>query len=90
VCAGSGLALDVAGGSAAPGANAQLWPDNGTAAQRWALAANGDGSYALLSAVSGMALDVAGGSAAPGANVQLWPANGTAAQRWMIAPAAAG
>jgi hypothetical protein len=90
VCFGSGLVLDVAGGSAEPGANAQLWPDNGTAAQRWTLAANGDGSYALLSAVSDMALDVTGGSAAPGANVQLWPANGTAAQRWLITPAAAG
>ncbi|WP_318210235.1 lectin [Streptomyces sp. SJL17-1] len=72
----AGKCLDVAGGATADGTPVQLYGCNGTAAQRWTLAA--DGSVRAL----GKCLDVTGGSTADGAQVQLYNCNGTAAQRW--------
>ncbi|QES11062.1 glucosylceramidase [Streptomyces venezuelae] len=72
----AGKCLDVAGGATADGTPVQLYGCNGTAAQRWTLAA--DGSVRAL----GKCLDVTGGSTADGARVQLYNCNGTAAQRW--------
>ncbi|WP_370531745.1 lectin [Streptomyces venezuelae] len=72
----AGKCLDVAGGATADGTAVQLYGCNGTAAQRWTLAA--DGSVRAL----GKCLDVTGGSTADGARVQLYNCNGTAAQRW--------
>ncbi|MDT9683906.1 ricin-type beta-trefoil lectin domain protein [Streptomyces sp. TRM76323] len=72
----AGKCLDVAGGATADATPVQLYTCNGTAAQRWTLAA--DGSVRAL----GKCLDVAGGSTADGAPVQLYACNGTGAQRW--------
>ncbi|MFF2331057.1 MULTISPECIES: lectin [unclassified Streptomyces] len=68
--------LDAAGGSGADGTAVQLYDCNGTAAQRWTVAA--DGSLQTL----GACLDVTSGSTANGAKVQLYTCNGSSAQRW--------
>ncbi|WP_052413988.1 ricin-type beta-trefoil lectin domain protein [Streptomyces glaucescens] len=72
----AGKCLDVAAGSTADGTAVQLHTCNGSAAQRWTVAA--DGSVRAL----GKCLDVTGGSTADGARVQLYTCNGTGAQRW--------
>ncbi|WP_461007872.1 ricin-type beta-trefoil lectin domain protein [Streptomyces capparidis] len=72
----AGKCLDVAGASTADGTPVQLTSCNGSAAQRWTVAA--DGSVRAL----GKCLDVSGGSTADGAQVQLYTCNGTGAQRW--------
>ncbi|MET8128919.1 ricin-type beta-trefoil lectin domain protein [Streptomyces sp. NPDC005065] len=68
--------LDVAGGSSADGTAVQLYDCNGSAAQRWTVAA--DGSIQAL----GSCLDVTSASTANGAKVQLYTCNGSSAQRW--------
>jgi hypothetical protein len=84
----TGYVLDVSGGSAASGTNVQIYTDNSTAAQKWALVAQNPvptGTYLIRSALDSKAvLDVSGGSTAKGANVQLYGANGTNAQVWRI------
>ncbi|MBQ9067866.1 MAG: RICIN domain-containing protein [Eggerthellaceae bacterium] len=87
---GGTFVLDVSGASNSNGANVQVWESNKTAAQRWNVSRNTDGTYRIASASSGKVLDVAWGSAAPGANVQQWSANGTAAQRWRITRSGTG
>ncbi|MEU1709008.1 lectin [Streptomyces sp. NPDC005706] len=72
----AGKCLDVAGGSSANGTAVQLYDCNGSAAQKWTVAA--DGSVQAL----GKCLDVTSGSTADGAKVQLYDCNGTGAQRW--------
>ena len=77
--------LDVAGGSAASGANVQLYQYNGTKAQRWRISLDKkSGLYTIASLVSGKVLDVSGASTRAGANVQVYQPNGTAAQRWRL------
>ncbi|CAL9332784.1 lectin [Streptomyces sp. enrichment culture] len=72
----NGKCLDVSGASTADGTRIQLWTCNGTAAQRWTVAA--DGTFQAL----GKCLDVAGGGTADGTRVQLWTCNGSGAQKW--------
>ncbi|MFF3056612.1 lectin [Streptomyces sp. NPDC057909] len=72
----AGKCLDVAGGSSADGTAVQLYDCNGSAAQRWTVAA--DGSIQAL----GSCLDVTSASTANGAKVQLYTCNGSSAQRW--------
>ncbi|MFJ6405286.1 ricin-type beta-trefoil lectin domain protein [Streptomyces hydrogenans] len=76
----AGKCLDVAGAATADGTAVQLYGCNGTAAQRWTLAA--DGSVRAL----GKCLDVVGGAVADGSKVQLHTCNGTGAQRWRYDP----
>jgi beta-glucanase (GH16 family) len=71
-----GKCADVASANPANGTQIQLWDCNGTAAQRWTMAA--DGSVRAL----GKCLDVSGGGTANGTRVQLWDCNGSGAQRW--------
>lgn len=81
--------VDVSGGSAANGANVQIYASNNTAAQRWVIknTLDSDGlptGYVTISHVgTSSALDVSGGSKKSGANVQQYATNGTAAQRWI-------
>ena len=84
-----GMVLDVSGGSSASGANVQAHASNGTAAQRFRLAADGgslpSGTYVVRSAAdASVALDVADGSLADGVNVRAWASNGTGAQKWRV------
>ena len=81
----SSRCLDVAGGSAADGADVRLWASNMTGAQRVVAKADpATGLYELTFAGTGKALDVSGAGTAAGTNVQQWAANGTKAQRWEL------
>ena len=71
-----GKALDVSAGSAADGANVQVWSSNGSLAQAWQLEW-ADGWYRLYNAASGKCLDVASGDCVPGANAQQWSGGGS-------------
>ena len=75
--------LDVSNASDANEANIQLWEDNGTSAQKFAIHYLGGDIYEIKTNC-GKNLDVAGGSKQPGANLQQFQSNGTAAQRWYI------
>ncbi|MFV6026816.1 ThuA domain-containing protein [Streptomyces sp. NPDC056264] len=71
-----GKCLDIDNSQSADGTKVQLWTCNGTAAQRWTVAAD-----ATVKAL-GKCLDVSGGGSADGTKVQLWTCNGTGAQKW--------
>lgn len=73
----AGKCVDVAGGNAADSTPVQLYTCNGTAAQKWAVAA-GNTLQAL-----GKCLDVQNAGQANGTAVQLYTCNGTAAQTWL-------
>lgn len=81
--ADTGLALDVAGASAADGADVMVHPANGGNNQKVWLEDEGDG-WSLRAVHSGKYVDVAGGSISDGANVQQWRDNDTRAQRWLL------
>ena len=72
----SGKALDVSGGSRANGANIQLFQQNGTAAQNWALklwdAVISNGAYRAETKLNkGYSLEVSGGSGDDTARAQI-------------------
>lgn len=77
-----GKCVDVAGAASADGTQIQLYTCNGTAAQRWTVAA--DRTLRAL----GKCMDVSGGGTANGTKVQLYGCNGSGAQTW--APGADG
>lgn len=62
----------------------QIANQNGSAAQKWRITANADGSFKLINVNSGKALDVSSSGTADGTNVQLWTDNGTGAQKWRL------
>ena len=62
----------------------QLWPTNGTDAQRWQPVHNSDGTFTLINRACGLALDVQGAGTKAGTPVQLYPKNGTDAQRFVL------
>ena len=74
-----GLCLDVRHAETANGTPIQIYPCNGTGAQRWTLA--GDGSIRAL----GKCLDDRHRSTANGNRIQLYTCNQTVAQRWSAA-----
>lgn len=76
--------LDINGGSAANGANVQIYGSNNSFAQRFKVSYLGNGLYTIAAFKSGKVLDVAGGSTANGANVQQYTANSTLAQCWYV------
>lgn len=78
------MALDIAGGSTAKGANVQIYANNDTNAQKYRITEETAGHWSIVSARSGMFLDVYGGAARNGANVQQWTSNGSRAQRWKL------
>jgi glucosylceramidase len=71
-----GKCVDVAGANTANGTAVQLYDCNGTAAQRWTVAA--DGSLQAL----GKCMDITSAGTANGTQIQLYDCNGTAAQKW--------
>jgi len=77
------LNVDIAGGSTANGANAQLYSDNDTNAQKFIFVNEGNG-WSIRNVASGKYLDIAGGSLANGTNVQSYVDNDTRAQRWRV------
>lgn len=82
--------LDVSGASRADYANIQMYQSNGTAAQRFMLRYNNDGTYTILAQNSQKALDVNGAGFQNGTNVQQYTSNGTAAQKWLLKEAGNG
>ncbi|MEU9128606.1 RICIN domain-containing protein [Kitasatospora sp. NPDC048540] len=83
---GSGLLLEVAGGSNRHGAKVRHAPDDGTDAQVWRISAvhPGSGLCHLENAVSGKRLDVTGARTDDGVPLQQWSANAFGAQEWLF------
>ena len=80
--ASTGLCVDVKWGSTASGTDVWLWTANWTNAQRWAIAANADGTYTMRNAITGFAIDAQWGGTTDGTNIWVYEYNGTAAQKW--------
>ncbi|MEV4617019.1 RICIN domain-containing protein [Kitasatospora sp. NPDC049258] len=83
---GSGLLLEVAGGSARHGAKVRLGAEDGSDAQVWRVSAvhQGAGLYHLENAASGKRLDVTGARTEDGVPLQQWSANAFGAQEWLF------
>ncbi|WP_152393339.1 RICIN domain-containing protein [Paenibacillus guangzhouensis] len=80
----SGKALDIFAAGTSDGTNVQIYTDNNSAAQKWRISTNSDGSFKLINPNSGKALDVDSAGITDGTNVQIWSENGTAAQKWSM------
>ena len=80
---GNRQVLDAAGGSKADGTNIQTYESNMTAAQKWHVSNNDDGTISVINVASGKALDVSAGSIVLGSNVQLYHSNSSLAQKWI-------
>lgn len=80
----TGMAADIAGGSATRGANLQIYAANGTNAQKFRIVEEEAGKWSLECIASGMYIDVAAGAAASRTNVQQYTDNDSRAQRWNI------
>ncbi|MFF8189896.1 family 43 glycosylhydrolase [Streptomyces bobili] len=68
----SGKCLEVAGSSAADGANVQQYACNGGANQRWRLEDQGDDTSRLVNVATGKVMDTADCSTADGADLRQW------------------
>jgi len=73
--------IDVPSSNFVDGARLQMWPCNGTNAQKWTFTGG------TLASQNGKCMDVSGGSTANGAAVQLWTCNGTGAQQFVLSSA---
>lgn len=82
--------MDVNGASAFDGVNIQLYQDNGSNAQKFAITRQADGSYTIQNVNSKKVMDCAGAGRMNGTNIQQYTSNATAAQRWNIADAGNG
>jgi GH43 family beta-xylosidase len=80
----SGKCLEVAGGSAADGANIQQWTCNGGANQRWRLEDLADDTSRIVNAATGKPADVANCSAADGAGIRQWTWLNNTCQRFRL------
>lgn len=87
---GTGLALDVTGGSTAPGAPLQQWGHAGSANQQFYLRDVGSGFWSLQAKHSNMMVDVQGASVAEGASVVQGAAGNGRSQRWLLRRSATG
>ncbi|MEW9534584.1 lectin [Microbispora sp. NPDC049125] len=74
---GSGRCLDVTGGSATNGAQAQIYDCNGKANQQWTST-----SASELRVFGNKCLDVNGAGTADGSTVIIWDCNGQNNQKW--------
>jgi hypothetical protein len=83
--AGSGLLLDVSGGSTADGAKVIQWSDTGGSNQRWRLARTTGDVYTITGVGSGKCLEVPNSSATQGTRLSIYPCNGGANQQWALA-----
>ncbi len=85
-----GKALTVENGDATDGNNVSMAADAGSAAQKFVLQCNRDGSYALLTVVSNneSCLDVYEISTESGANICQWDYWGGDGQKFVLEPAA--
>lgn len=88
-CANRGV-LDVSGGSAANGANVQIWDSNMGGQQHWTVSHDAAGYVTLTNVGSGKVLATATSGGAKGDNVQQWQDNGVWNQKWIAVPASNG
>lgn len=80
----SNYVIDIAAGSTAAGANAQLYKSNGTDAQKYELVYSGSGYYRLVNKKSGLVLTVKNNSATSGANVEQQAWQALSGQKWWV------
>ncbi len=80
----SGKYIDVAGGSAANGANILQWQNTGNTNQQFTFTDVGDGAYSIISAATGKSLDVAGGSSNNASNILQWTYGGALNQKFIL------
>ena len=88
--ANGSYAVDIDSASLANGANAQIYQANGTAAQRFYFASDGQGYYTITSLATGQALTVAGNNLVPTTNVHQWTTYNGDTQKWALAKNADG
>lgn len=75
--------LDLCNSRVANGTNIHLWRFNRTAAQKWIIVKNSDGTYTIKSSINGnYVIDLSNSEVRNGSNIQLYQSNGTKAQRW--------
>ena len=83
---GTGMSLDVLDADTLQEKNVQVWGNNDSAAQKWAISGNGRNGYRIQAKCSGYSLDIAGGKLANGTNVRQYSANNSGAQDWIFIP----
>ncbi len=87
-------ALDLSGGAntAKDGTNLQIWPDNNTSAQKFAIIYDSaKKAYLIKNVAANRVFDVSNSGTKPGTNVQVWGHNPTVcAQYWHIYPTTDG
>ena len=86
----SGLALEVAGGSAANGGLVDQSAYTAAKHQEWKVVAAGGGFYTLVNLHSGKVLDVPRSSTARGTQLHQWTGNGGVNQQWRLTPSGSG
>lgn len=79
------MCIDIAGGSTANKANAQVYSRNGSNAQKFFADVDDDETFTTVfrNVGSNKVLDINGGVAKNGANIQQYTSNNTAAQKWL-------
>lgn len=81
---GSGMVLDVNGGSTDNGALIIPWPWHGGPNQRWRFTEIDHGHFRIDSVKSGRTMDVEGGSQSVGARIIQWDHHGGPNQQWIL------
>lgn len=88
----TGLALDIAGGADANGANLEVYEPNGSNAQKFSINQVTEflteGAFTISSSTVSKVLDVVSGSTKDGAAVQFYDSNDTLAQKWYVSKVA--
>ena len=83
---GKGMSLDVYNAETLDATNVQVWPNNDSSAQKWAISTNGRNGYRIQAKCSGYSLDVADGRFEKGTNIRQCVGNDTDAQSWVFIP----
>lgn len=90
VNAGSGLALDIVGGSTQGAAEVQQWGYGGGAHQQFTLRDLGNGYWTMQAKQSGLLLDVLNLSLDEGARIIQWNNTGANNQQWQLKKSTTG
>lgn len=79
------MCIDIASGSTANKANAQVYSRNGTNAQKFFADVDDDDTFTTVfrNVASNRVLDISGGTAKNGANIWQYNSNGSTAQKWL-------
>ena len=77
---GADVSLDVEDIETLQGANVQVWVNNDTSAQKWAISGNSRNGYQIQAKCSGYALDIFDGKIRDGVNIWQYHVNDGFAQ----------